>query len=281
MLIILAISTVIYGLRIFLQGSSRLQRYAEWPNVQNDTTILECLLPSEKSAELHLQICSPWSATIKVAIGLERTIAVFLPLYYKGNFRNTHRIALIVGSLLLVVIPLMAFSLNAALNYGSLVVKSLCSSSDVLGSSYADFHRAVVVFGNMIGFILTSAAYLAARRKSGLAGAHGIAMRKEVKRINSLLMMTFLEVVLVAIPQCLQWLSSRGLFTLPSFVGRYVFVLFCTTYLFEIIVYAYLMRQFREQLFNLLTLNRLRIFVRAKCFGVVDVHPMQNSSPYS
>uniref|UniRef100_A0A914VZN0 G-protein coupled receptors family 1 profile domain-containing protein n=1 Tax=Plectus sambesii TaxID=2011161 RepID=A0A914VZN0_9BILA len=98
LLIALAVADVVAGLSTLTAGYGRRQIYAEWPNLPNGTTVMDCVLAPWPPL---LAIGGLWPATIVFVIGVERAMAVFTPLSYYAKVNFAHRWILISGALFL------------------------------------------------------------------------------------------------------------------------------------------------------------------------------------
>uniref|UniRef100_A0A914V442 G-protein coupled receptors family 1 profile domain-containing protein n=1 Tax=Plectus sambesii TaxID=2011161 RepID=A0A914V442_9BILA len=139
------------------------------------------------------------------------------------------------------VLGVLLYAYGNRLVFGDMnkIVSPSCGSAEVFASVFIDIHRAIIVFvlGNIGGFCFSFVAALSARHQSEAAGAHGVHMREEAKRINLLLAVSAFSVLLATLPQLLFWARDLGLFVFPNGGDYIVGIVFYTSSLINFFLY--------------------------------------------
>jgi hypothetical protein len=100
--------------------------------------------------------------------------------------------------------------------------------------------------GNLAGFFFTLTALIGARHHSKVA-AHSDYMLSEVRRINTLIVISGLCVLQATIPQIAFWASVKKLFVFPNNTDYFNAAVFYTDSLVNLFIYLAMKKEFRAR----------------------------------
>jgi hypothetical protein len=149
--IALAFSDMFSGLGTFSAGFSRYLIAQKPADIQNNTTLADCL----RAPWLPLMtIGGQLPALIALITGFERIIAVHKPLFYHAKFFTKHRIMLVFGAAAFVLSDLLAATVKRLIFADvNVIVYPECYSFLTYSLAFTDFHNFIIVFARILGFM--------------------------------------------------------------------------------------------------------------------------------
>jgi hypothetical protein len=134
-------------------------------------------------------------------------------------------------------------------------VNSYCNIFTTYGLKYSNYNSTIVVFFPVIAFILNVFTYIGARRVGARTD-----MKKELNRILVTLIITFVDVLLIAIPNFVNVLAYNGVIPQNAFLA-YFYVFFGCNSVINLIVYIIFKQDFRDHVMSV-SLGGLKVFLK-------------------
>jgi hypothetical protein len=187
-------------------------------------------------------------------ISIERVLAVSLPFWYRAKFNARHRFGLFFASILMCTISLMIYFLTVFPLQEKNIQSGYCALTYSSNLLYNKMHQYSTVIIQVAAFSLSSFAFIQARRNSIAVAA----MRKEIKSVKPILIVSFLSVILVTVPQI--YLSSLRIFGVVIVDLRIllsILLLPCINSFLNFFVYLWLMKEFRSEVWKILSLGKI------------------------
>jgi hypothetical protein len=175
-------------------------------------------------------------------------------MFYKVNITHRSRVFVLIACCILAVISLLFGYLSSYLNRAT-CVNSYCGVMYAYGLHYSNYNSIIVILFPVFALVLNIFTYIGAKR----LGEHSD-MKKELKLILITLIITSVDVTMIAVPNIMLTLAYNNLFT-PGMWFGYLYVCFCCNSIVNLFVYICLKRDFRNHLLMSISFGRLRNYL--------------------
>lgn len=189
-----------------------------------------------------------WPPLLQSLIGAERLIAVRAPIWYRVH-RSQLRLPVIIGSGAFCIVTLAISLVIAYMNRNNPNhVPYYCGRKASFSTYIGTFIYAFIVVGYTIAFVCNSVAYtLAAASKS----IQSHIRNRQLDKIRYLLIISFVSVVLVSIPNLIS-LTSSWIHQVDDVISKPAVWATCINASINLFVYLLLNEEFRRYCLNII-----------------------------
>lgn len=192
----------------------------------------------------------------KLQYTLSRYIVInFLcsPIFYKVSITYRTRIITVVSCFVGIIISQCFGYLSSYLNRDA-CASAMCAVLSAYGLNYSNYNSAVVILLPVFALILNIFTYIGAQRRGSQAS-----MRKEINLVLITMIVTFVDVLLIACPNIILLGVYNKFWFVPSALVAYVYVIFCCNSAINLFVYIFLKDDFRNQFLLFISFGTLRV----------------------
>jgi hypothetical protein len=178
------------------------------------------------------------------------------PVFFKIYVTDRNQVIVVISCCVVVTISLLFGYLSSYMNR-AICTTSFCAVMSSYGLRYSNYNSAIVIIFPVFAFILNIFTYTGARRLRTHAD-----MKKELKLVLITLIITFVDVLLIACPNIVLFLSYNKYLSISGANLAYLYVFFCCNSAINLFVYIFLKRDFRNHLLMIISRGILRPFLK-------------------
>ncbi|CAB3405596.1 unnamed protein product [Caenorhabditis bovis] len=252
-LMILALADTSNTLAIFFMGKNRVELYTEIIHTHEIPirTAWQCAL----EPWLILRgIGDIWPPIIQMVIGIQRSLAVFTPIWFHKHGKN--RSTFLICSTLCILLPTLLIGFIIAYMNRKKQVIYYCGRKAAFGKDYATFIYIINIFGYLFSFAINCITMIKA------SSTINKLVRRQIYKVRYSLVISFLSFILVSIPNAIS-LFSVHFKEVNSFIAKPSTYFTCVNSGINIFVYIALNTEFRHQ-FKYLFCNKKHVVTHSE-----------------
>lgn len=198
-------------------------------------------------------------------IGFERLLAVAAPVFYRKHC-TPKRLWLVTGVTSLAALISLAINWINAWLYPGPLVSSVCVSPQVFSKGYLAYAvHLPAILGGLSAMICTGVAIEVGRRQlkkistSSTSTAEIGRMKKQIRLVKCVVMVSCLDMACVVVPNILLGLYGPGYIPLPVAFSFYMTWIYSLNSVLTMIPYAFFNIEFRKAMIRIFTCGRSKV----------------------